>query len=146
TPPELAGGINLGFMFLPIYRGWVVIVSLAVCFLTWLTIERTKLGARLRAGTENPTLVQAFGINVPLMTTLTYGFGTALAAFAGVLAAPVMQVSPLMGSDLLIVVFAVVVIGGLGSIVGSIVTGVGLGILEALTKVYWPEAANTVVF
>lgn len=146
TPELLRGGVNLGFMFLPIYRAWVVVASLLVCFLTWFVIERTRLGALLRAGTENPKLVEAFGVNVPLLITLTYGFGVGLAAFAGVLAAPIVQVSPLMGTNLIIVVFAVVVIGGLGSIMGSIVTGLGLGILEGLTKVYWPEASNTVVF
>ncbi len=144
--PELAGSANLGFMFLPIYRAWVVVASLAVCFSTWFVIERTRLGAYLRAGTENPRLVQAFGINVPLLVTLTYAFGVALAAFAGVLAAPVLQVSPLMGSSLIITVFAVVVIGGMGSILGSIVTGLGLGVIEGLTKVFYPPASNTVVF
>ena len=146
TPALLAGGVNLGFMYLPIYRGWVVVASLIVCFATWFVIEKTRLGALLRAGTENPKLVEAFGVNVPLVVTLTYGFGVGLAGFAGVLAAPVMQVSPLMGSNLIIVVFAVVVIGGMGSILGSIVTGLGLGIIEGLTKVFWPEASNTVVF
>lgn len=146
TPDILRGGVNLGFMFLPIYRAWVVVASLLVCFITWFVIERTQLGALLRAGTENPKLVEAFGVNVPLLVTLTYGFGVGLAAFAGVLAAPIVQVSPLMGTNLIIVVFAVVVIGGLGSIMGSIITGLGLGILEGLTKVYWPEASNTVVF
>lgn len=146
TPALLAGGVNLGFMYLPIYRGWVVVASLIVCFATWFVIEKTRLGALLRAGTENPKLVEAFGVNVPLVVTLTYGFGVGLAGFAGVLAAPVMQVSPLMGSNLIIVVFAVVVIGGMGSILGSIITGLGLGIIEGLTKVFWPEASNTVVF
>ncbi len=145
-PPELAGGRNLGFMFLPNYRAWVVGVSLAVCLATWLVIEKTRLGSYLRAATENPTLVQAMGIDVPRMVTLTYGFGVALAAFAGVLAAPIYQVSPLMGADLIIVVFAVVVIGGMGSILGSIVTGFGLGVIEGLTKVFWPEASSTVIF
>ena len=145
-PPQLQGGYNLGFMFLPAYRGWVVVASLAVCLLTWFVIERTKLGAYLRAATENPTLVQAFGIDVPRMVTLTYGFGVALAAFAGVLAAPIYQVNPTMGSSLIIVVFAVVVIGGMGSILGSIVTGFGLGVVEGLTKVFYPEASNTVIF
>lgn len=145
-PKQLQGGYNLGFMFLPVYRGWVVVASLAVCLLTWFVIERTKLGAYLRAATENPTLVQAFGINVPRMITLTYGFGVALAAFAGVLAAPIYQVNPTMGSSLIIVVFAVVVIGGMGSILGSIVTGFGLGLVEGLTKVFYPEASNTVIF
>ena len=146
TPALLQGGVNLGFMYLPIYRGWVVVASLAVCFATWFIIEKTRLGALLRAGTENPKLVEAFGVNVPLMVTLTYGFGVGLAGFAGALAAPVMQVSPLMGSNLIIVVFAVVVIGGMGSIMGSILTGLGLGVIEGLTKVFWPEASNTVVF
>jgi branched-chain amino acid transport system permease protein len=146
VPPQLAGGWNLGFMFLPIYRGWVVVASLVLCLGTWYAIEKTKLGAYLRAGTENPTLVQAFGVNVPLMITLTYGFGVALAAIAGVLAAPIYQVSPKMGSDLIIVVFAVVVIGGMGSIMGSIVTGYLLGLVEGLTKVFYPEAASTVIF
>ena len=146
VPPQLAGGYNLGFMFLPTYRAWVVAASLAVCLATWLVIERTRLGAYLRAATENPTLVQAFGIDVPRMVTLTYGFGVALAAFAGVLAAPIYRVSPLMGADLIIVVFAVVVIGGMGSIIGSIVTGFGLGVVEGLTKVFYPEASNTVIF
>ena len=145
-PDELQGGQNLGFMFLPNYRAWVVVVSLAVCLATWYVIERTKLGSYLRAATENPTLVQAFGINVPRMITLTYGLGVGLAAFAGVLAAPIYQVNPLMGADLIIVVFAVVVIGGMGSIMGSIVTGFGLGVIEGLTKVFYPEASNTVIF
>jgi branched-chain amino acid transport system permease protein len=145
-PAELAGGHNLGFMFLPNYRGWVVVFSLAVCLSTWYVIERTRLGAYLRAATENPTLVQAFGINVPRMITLTYGFGVGLAALAGVLAAPIYQVNPLMGADLIIVVFAVVVIGGMGSIMGSIVTGFTLGVLEGFTKVFYPEASNTVIF
>ena len=145
-PDELKGGMNLGFMFLPIYRGWVVVFSLIVCLLTWYLIERTRLGAYLRAATENPTLVRAFGINVPRMITLTYGFGVALAALAGVMAAPVYNVSPQMGSSLIIVVFAVVVIGGMGSIMGAIVTGFALGIIEGLTKVFFPEASNTVIF
>jgi branched-chain amino acid transport system permease protein len=145
-PPALAGAYNLGFMFLPTYRGWVIVASLLVCFGTWFVIERTRLGAYLRAGTENPTLVRAFGINVPLMITFTYGFGVALAAFAGVLAAPIYQVNPLMGSDLIIVVFAIVVIGGMGSILGSIVTGLGLGVVEGLTKVFYPEASSVVIF
>jgi branched-chain amino acid transport system permease protein len=145
-PPELRGGQNLGFMFLPNYRAWVVAVSLAVCLATWLVIEKTRLGSYLRAATENPTLVQAMGIDVPKMITLTYGFGVALAAFAGVLAAPIYQVSPLMGADLIIVVFAVVVIGGMGSILGSILTGFGLGVIEGLTKVFWPQASSTVIF
>jgi len=146
TPEALRGATNLGFMMLPNYRAWVVVASLTVCLITWFVIERTKLGALLRAGTENPRLVEAFGINVPLMITLTYGFGVALAGFAGVLAAPIIQVSPLMGSNLIIVVFAVVVIGGMGSILGAIVTGLGLGVIEGLTKVFWPEASSTVVF
>jgi branched-chain amino acid transport system permease protein len=145
-PAELGGGRNLGFMFLPNYRGWVIAASLVVCIATWFVIERTKLGSYLRAATENPALVQAFGINVPRMVTLTYGFGVALAALAGVMAAPIYQVSPQMGSDLIIVVFAVVVIGGMGSIMGSILTGFGLGIIEGLTKVFYPEASNTVIF
>jgi branched-chain amino acid transport system permease protein len=146
APAELTGGYNLGFMFLPTYRGWVVVASLAVCLSTWYMIERTKLGSYLRAATENPALVQAFGVNVPRMITLTYAAGVALAAFAGVLAAPIQNVSPQMGSDLIIVVFAVVVIGGMGSILGSIVTGFGLGVIEGLTKVYYPEASSTVIF
>ncbi|TCR64095.1 branched-chain amino acid ABC transporter permease [Bosea sp. BK604] len=145
-PPQLAGGHNLGFMFLPNYRGWVVIASLVVCLATWFMIEKTKLGAYLRAATENPTLTQAFGINVPLLVTLTYGFGVALAAFAGVLAAPIYSVNPNMGADLIIVVFAVVVIGGMGSILGSIITGFSLGLIEGLTKVFYPEASATVIF
>jgi branched-chain amino acid transport system permease protein len=146
VPAQLTGGQNLGFMFLPNYRAWVVVASLVVCLGTWFVIERTKLGAYLRAATENPSLVQAFGINVPRMITLTYGFGVALAALAGVMAAPIYQVSPQMGADLIIVVFAVVVIGGMGSIMGSIVTGFGLGLIEGLTKVFYPEASNTVIF
>jgi len=145
-PDSLRGGQNLGFMFLPNYRAWVVVASLFVCLGTWFVIERTRLGAYLRAATENPTLVRAFGINVPRMITLTYGFGVALAAVAGVLAAPIYQVNPLMGADLIIVVFAVVVIGGMGSIIGSVVTGFGLGLIEGLTKVFYPEASNTVIF
>ena len=145
-PDELSGGINLGFMFLPKYRAWVIVASVAICAATWYLIERTKLGSYLRAATENRALVQAFGINVPRMITLTYGFGVALAAFAGVMAAPIYQVSPLMGADLIIVVFAVVVIGGMGSILGAIVTGFGLGVIEGLTKVFYPEASNTVIF
>jgi len=145
-PPELTGGRNLGFMILPNYRAWVVGFSLMTCLATWYVIERTKLGAYLRAATENPTLVQAFGVKVPRMITLTYGFGVALAALAGVLAAPIYQVNPLMGADLIIVVFAVVVIGGMGSIAGSIITGFALGIIEGLTKVFYPEASNTVIF
>ena len=146
TPEALRGATNLGFMILPNYRAWVVVASIVVCLITWFVIERTRLGALLRAGTENPKLVEAFGVNVPLMVTLTYGFGVALAGFAGVLAAPVLQISPLMGSNLIIVVFAVVVIGGMGSILGAIVTGLGLGVVEGLTKVFWPEASSTVVF
>ena len=145
-PAELVGGYNLGFMFLPKYRAWVILISLVVCVATWLLIEKTKLGAYLRAATENPTLVRAFGVNVPLMITLTYGFGVALAAFAGVLAAPIYQVSPIMGSNLIIVVFAVVVIGGMGSIMGSVVTGFALGLIEGLTKVFYPEASSTAIF
>ena len=145
-PALLTGGRNLGFMFLPTYRAWVLVASLIVCLSTWLVIEKTKLGAYLRAGTENPTLVQAFGINVPRMITLTYGFGVALAALAGVLAAPIYQVKPTMGADMIIVVFAVVVIGGMGSIMGSVVTGFILGLLEGLTKVFYPEASNTIIF
>ena len=146
VPDELRGGTNLGFMFLPNYRAWVIVASLTICIGTWFVIERTRLGAYLRAATENPTLVRAFGINVPLLITLTYGFGVALAAFAGVMAAPIYNVSPQMGSELIIVVFAVVVIGGMGSILGAIVTGFGLGIVEGLTKVFFPEASATVIF
>jgi branched-chain amino acid transport system permease protein len=145
-PQELAGGHNLGFMFLPNYRAWVIGASVLICVGTWFVIERTKLGAYLRAATENPQMVQSFGINVPRMITLTYGFGVSLAALAGVMAAPIYQVSPQMGSDLIIVVFAVVVIGGMGSILGSILTGFGLGLVEGLTKVFYPEASNTVIF
>ncbi len=145
-PKQLNGAYNLGFMFLPVYRAWVIVASMAVCFGTWLAIEKTKLGAYLRAATENPTMVRAFGINVPRMVTLTYGFGVALAAFAGVLAAPINQVRPGMGADIIAVVFAVVVIGGMGSILGSILTGFVLGVVEGLTKVFYPEASNTVVF
>ncbi|WP_431859830.1 branched-chain amino acid ABC transporter permease [Azospirillum sp.] len=145
-PDALKGGQNLGFMFLPNYRAWVVVASLVVCAGTWYAIERTQLGAYLRAATENPVLVQAFGINVPVMITATYGFGVALAGLAGVLAAPIYQVNPLMGSNLIIIVFAVVVIGGMGSILGAIVTGLGLGLLEGLTKVFYPEASNIVIF
>ncbi len=146
VPALLAGSTDLGFMVLPNYRAWVVLASLAVCLATWFVIEKTKLGSYLRAGTENPKLVEAFGINVPLMVSLTYGFGVALAGFAGVLAAPIIQVSPLMGSNLIIVVFAVVVIGGMGSIMGSILTGLGLGVIEGLTRVFYPEGSATVVF
>jgi branched-chain amino acid transport system permease protein len=146
VPEQLEGATNLGFMIMPNYRAWVVVASLIVCFGTWFVIERTKLGAYLRAGTENPQLTQAFGVNVPLMVTLTYGFGVALAGFAGVLAAPILQVQPLMGSNLIIVVFAVVVIGGMGSIMGSILTGLGLGVIEGFTRVFYPEASSTVVF
>ncbi|MGY8821047.1 branched-chain amino acid ABC transporter permease [Stutzerimonas zhaodongensis] len=145
-PELLKGGHNLGFMFLPTYRAWVIVAALTVCFATWYMIERTRLGSYLRAGTENPKLMQAFGINVPLLVTLTYGYGVALAAFAGVLAAPIYAVTPGMGSNLLIVVFAVVVIGGMGSIMGAIVTGLAMGLIEGLTKVFYPEAANTVIF
>ena len=146
TPELLEGATNLGFMIMPNYRAWVVVASVVVCLGTWYVIEKTKLGAYLRAGTENPRLVEAFGINVPVMVTLTYAFGAALAAFAGVLAAPVYQVTPLMGQNLIIVVFAVVVIGGMGSIMGSILTGLGLGVIEGFTKVFYPEASSTVVF
>jgi branched-chain amino acid transport system permease protein len=145
-PPMLQGGVDLGFMYLPIYRGFVVLASLLICTGTWYLFERTKLGALLRAGTENPKLLQAFGVNIPLMITLTYGFGVALAGVAGVMAAPIMQVNPLMGANLLNIVFAVVVIGGLGSILGAIFTGLGLGLLEGLTKVFYPEASTVVVF
>ncbi len=146
VPDLLQGGQNLGFMFLPNYRAWVVVFSLTICLATWYVIERTKLGSYLRAATENPTLVRAFGINVPRMITLTYGFGVALAALAGVMAAPIYNVSPQMGANLIIVVFAVVVIGGMGSILGAIVTGFGLGLIEGLTKVFFPQASNTVIF
>lgn len=145
-PALLSGGVNLGFMYLPVYRAWVVGASLIVCIGTWLLIEKTKLGAYLRAATENPTLVQAFGVNVPFLLTLTYGLGTGLAALAGILAAPIYQVSPLMGSNLIIVVFAIVVVGGMGSIMGAIVTGYMLGILEGLTRLFYPEASNIVIF
>jgi branched-chain amino acid transport system permease protein len=145
-PEEFAGALNLGFMFLPKYRAWVIIASLIVCFAAWYVIERTKLGSYLRAATENPALVQAFGINVPRMVTLTYGFGVGLAALAGVMAAPIYQVNPQMGANQIIVVFAVVVIGGMGSILGSILTGFGLGVIEGLTKFFYPEASNTVIF
>jgi len=146
VPELLSGATNLGFMVLPNYRAWVVLVSLVVCLGTWFVIERTRLGAYLRAGTENATLVQAFGINVPMMVMLTYAAGAALAALAGVLAAPIIQVSPLMGSHLIIVVFAVVVIGGMGSILGSVITGLALGLVEGITRVFYPEASNIVVF
>ena len=146
VPDALQGATNLGFMILPNYRGFVVFASLVVCLATWWLIERTRLGSYLRAGTENPKLVQAFGVNVPLMVMLTYGFGAALAALAGVLAAPVIQITPLMGSNLIIIVFAVVVIGGMGSIMGSILTGLFLGLVEGLTKVFYPEASNLVIF
>jgi branched-chain amino acid transport system permease protein len=146
SPPELSGVLNLGFRYLPKYRAWVIVFSAVVCLATWFTIEKTKLGAYLRAATENPTLVRAFGVNVPRMITLTYGFGVALAALAGVLAAPIDQVRPGMGADIIAVVFAVVVIGGMGSILGSIVTGFVLGVVEGLTKVFYPEASNTVIF
>jgi branched-chain amino acid transport system permease protein len=145
-PAQLSGGKNLGFMFLPNYRAWVILASILVCFGTWFVIERTKLGAYLRAATENPVIVQSFGINVPRMITLTYGFGVGLAGLAGVMAAPIYQVNPLMGADIIIVVFAVVVIGGMGSIMGAILTGFGLGVIEGLTKVFYPEASNTVIF
>jgi branched-chain amino acid transport system permease protein len=145
-PSQLTGAINLGFMFMPIYRGWVVVASLVICLGTWLLIEKTRIGAYLRAATENATLVQAFGVNVPRLLTLTYGLGAALAAVAGVLAAPIYQVSPLMGSNLIIIVFAVVVVGGMGSILGAIVTGYVLGVLEGLTKVFYPEASSIVIF
>jgi branched-chain amino acid transport system permease protein len=145
-PAAFQGGVHLGFMYLPLYRGWVVVVSIVVCLLTWFLIERTSLGSKLRAANENPVLTEAFGINVPLLLTLTYGFGVALAGLAGVLAAPIYSVNPLMGTNLLIVVFAVVVIGGMGSILGSIVTGFALGIIEGLTKFFYPEAANIAVF
>lgn len=145
-PEQLSGGRNLGFMYLPNYRAWVVVASMAVCLSTWFLIEKTRLGAYLRAATENPVLVGAFGVNVPLMITLTYGFGVALAGFAGVLAAPIYSVNPNMGADLIIIVFAVVVIGGMGSILGSILTGFGLGLIEGLTKVFYPEAASVVIF
>jgi branched-chain amino acid transport system permease protein len=145
-PSLLAGGVNLGFMFLPIYRAWVIVASLIVCLSTWYVIERTKLGSYLRAATENRELVQAFGVNVPRMITLTFGFGVALAALAGVMAAPIYQVNPLMGADLIIVVFAVVVIGGMGSIMGAILTGFALGVIEGLTKYFYPEASSTVIF
>ena len=146
TPPELQGGRNLGFMYLPTYRAWVLVFSVAVCTITWLVIEKTKLGAYLRAATENPSLVQAFGVRVPRMMMLTYGFGVALAALGGVLAAPIYQVSPMMGSNTIIVVFAVVVIGGMGSIGGAIFSGFALGFAEGLTKVFYPQASSTVIF
>ena len=145
-PAELQGSWDLGFMFMPIYRGWVVVVAIVMCLATWLVIEKTKIGSYLRAATENPALVQAFGINVPRMMTLTYGAGVALAAFAGVLAAPIYSVNPQMGANLIIIVFAVVVIGGMGSILGSVITGFGLGVVEGLTKVFYPEASSTVIF
>jgi branched-chain amino acid transport system permease protein len=145
-PRQLAGGQNLGFMFLPNYRLWVIGASVVICLTTWFVVERTRLGSNLRAATENAPLVQAFGVNVPRMVTLTYGFGVALAAVAGVMAAPIYQVSPQMGADLIVVVFAVVVIGGMGSILGSIITGFGLGLIEGLTKLFYPEASNTVIF
>jgi branched-chain amino acid transport system permease protein len=145
-PPELSGAWDLGFMFMPIYRGWVVIAALILCLSTWLVIEKTRLGAYLRAATENAALVQAFGVNVPRMVTLTYGGGVALAALGGVLAAPIYSVNPQMGTNLIIVVFAVVVIGGMGSIIGSVLTGFGLGVVEGLTKVFYPEASATVIF
>ncbi len=146
VPELLQGGMNLGFMFLPIYRAWVVVASLTVCLTAWYVIERTPLGATLRAATQRPDLVQALGINVPVLITSTYAAGAALAAFAGVLAAPIVQVNPVMGSNLIIIVFAVVVIGGMGSILGSILTGLGLGVIEGLTKVVYPEASAVVIF
>jgi branched-chain amino acid transport system permease protein len=146
VPEQLQGGANLGFMYLPLYRAWVVAVAVVVCFACWFIIEKTRLGAYLRAGTENPMLLQAFGVNVPLMFTVTFGVGVGLAAFAGVMAAPIYQVAPAMGSSLIIVVFAVVVIGGMGSIAGAIVTGLGLGVVEGLTKYLYPEASSTVIF
>jgi branched-chain amino acid transport system permease protein len=146
VPELLQGGVNLGFMYLPLYRAWVVVVSAVVCVAAWLVVEKTRLGAYLRAGVENPKMLQAFGVNVPLMFTLTYGFGVALAAFAGVMAAPIYQVSPGMGGSIIMVVFAVVVIGGMGSIFGSIVTGMGLGLAEGLAKFLYPEISSTVVF
>lgn len=145
-PPQLQGVQDLGFVFLPSYRAWVLVASLVICIATWFLIEKTRLGSYLRAATENPKLVQAFGINVPLMITLTFAFGVALAALAGVMAAPIYQVSPVMGSNIIIIVFAVVVIGGMGSILGAIVSGFGLGLIEGLTKVFYPEASNTVIF
>ncbi|WP_409525907.1 branched-chain amino acid ABC transporter permease [Nitrincola sp. MINF-07-Sa-05] len=145
-PDALKGGVNLGFMFLPYYRAWVIVAALVVCFGTWFMIEKTKLGSYLRAGTENAPLMQAFGINVPLLVTLTYGFGVMLAAFAGVLAAPIYSVTPVMGANILIIVFAVVVIGGMGSIIGAVLTGLAMGIIEGLTKVFYPEASTTVIF
>ncbi|MGJ7527701.1 branched-chain amino acid ABC transporter permease [Variovorax sp. GB1P17] len=145
-PPLLQGGVDLGFMFLPVYRAFVVVAAILICLVTWYLFEKTKLGALLRAGTENPKLLQAFGVNIPLMITLTYGFGVGLAGLAGVMATPIMQVNPLMGANLLNIVFAVVVIGGLGSIAGAVVSGLALGILEGLTKVFYPEASTVVVF
>lgn len=145
-PEVFRGGINLGFMFLPYYRAWVIVAALVVCLGTWFMIEKTKLGSYLRAGTENSQLMQAFGINVPLLVSLTYGFGVMLAAFAGVLAAPIYSVTPVMGANLLIIVFAVVVIGGMGSIIGAVLTGLAMGIIEGLTKVFYPEASSTVIF
>jgi branched-chain amino acid transport system permease protein len=146
VPPSLRGAVNLGFMFLPTYRAWVVVAGIVLCFATWYLIERTPLGAKLRAATDNPRLVQAFGINVPVMLTLTYGAGVALAALGGVMAAPIMSVDPAMGTSIVVVVFAVVVIGGMGSIFGSIVTGLGLGLLEGLSKAVFPQASSTVIF
>lgn len=145
-PDVFKGGVNLGFMFLPYYRAWVILAALVVCFGTWFMIEKTKLGSYLRAGTENSQLMQAFGINVPLLVSLTYGFGVMLAAFAGVLAAPIYSVTPVMGGNILIIVFAVVVIGGMGSIIGAVITGLAMGIIEGLTKVFYPEASSTVIF
>lgn len=145
-PKALTGAVNLGFMYLPIYRGWVIVASLTMCLVTWLIIEKTSLGALMRAATENPELVRAFGVNVPVLITLTFGFGTALAGFAGVLAAPIYSVNPIMGSNLIIIVFAVVVIGGMGSIMGAVVSGYILGLAEGLTKVFWPEASSVIIF
>lgn len=146
VPDALTGAKNLGFMYLPTYRGWVIVASIVICFAVWVMIEKTRIGALLRAATESPMLVQNLGYNVPLLTTLTYGFGVGLAALAGVLAAPLYSINPLMGTNIIIVVFAVVVIGGMGSILGAIVTGLSLGLIEGLTKVYYPEASNIVVF
>jgi branched-chain amino acid transport system permease protein len=146
VPDTFVGAVNLGFMVLPIYRGWVIVASLIICIATWLLIEKTKFGAYLRAATENPVLVQAFGVNVPRLLTLTYALGAGLAGIAGVLAAPVYQVSPLMGQNIIIIVFAVVVVGGMGSILGAVLTGYVLGVLEGLTKVFYPQASSTVIF
>jgi branched-chain amino acid transport system permease protein len=146
APELLRGGTDLGFIFLPVYRIWIVVLAPTICIGIWFAIERTRLGSYLRAGTENPALVQTFGVNVPRLVTLTYGLGVALAAFAGVLAAPIYQVSPLMGSNIIVVIFAVVVIGGLGSVIGTIVTGLGVGIVEGMTKVIYPEASHVIIF